>query len=308
LPEPEAPVLPPEPVSTVVTLCSFISNQTTKRDLLNGTVYEDNRFILSANSESSGQPIDIEFNFYSGLDRIEIYQSETPSSIGTRIFTNEETSLNPVNLTTTRKRELNNLNLQTNLSFGANRWLRDANWSYSPGPSGTSSTYWIKNVGKMSFSYNYSAGRYITVRVVKGSQHYSYYMCYPVDSIETSNSVELLVYSANAPLAQKPVVKPNATIGNSSTQKRRSSKLITSGVIINTSSASKYWKTNWSSLVDKNNIGSGQQTGSFTWKIGDKTVSVAYNEIKSTYEETLNYALNKAGLTNKDIIRDLYNV
>jgi hypothetical protein len=208
IPDPEIPVDPEEPVvvpdanTTIANTSIFITNTDTRRDPTNGTIFQDTIFTLSANAESDGNEITIEFNVFSGKDRFEIYQSTEKDSGYSLIYTNE--TLSPTNLTSARKVELNNLDLQPlidNPSFFrkdtlANRWNVDPNFSFiSQGPN---TTYWVKNVGKMSFPYDFSAGRYIKVRVVKGSPYHSYYITFPGDIREYDT--EVLVDGGRLPI------------------------------------------------------------------------------------------------------------
>jgi hypothetical protein len=177
----------PEANTTIGTTCIYITNNNRANDGRNSTVYQDTVFTLSANIEADSTDVTIEFNVFGGKDRFEIYQSQSKDSGYSLIYTNE--TLKPTNLTRERRRELQNLKLQPLYTGGvtrdrgsfdySGRWNSSPNWSYVS--NNANFDYWVKNVGKLTFPYDFSAGRYIKVRVVKGSPLHSYYICFPGD-------------------------------------------------------------------------------------------------------------------------------
>lgn len=169
----------PETVITVGTVSRFISNENKTP-----TGREETIFTLSNEATSSGSPITIEFNVYTGKDRFMIYQSNNPNSFpeSSLIYTSSDAGIIS-NITAPRKRELQNLDLQTNLSILSNRWTIDKN--YQPRSYLADNNYWMTGVGVMTFPYDYSKGRYIKIVVLKGSPHHSYYITYPSDVIDS---------------------------------------------------------------------------------------------------------------------------
>ena len=194
-PTPEEPEEEPTVPETTVTLGStsqFFSNHNTHITLTNkGKTYNQGSkrvFTLSSLPEANGTDVTIEFNVYGGKDRIEIYQSTNPDSFpeSSLIYSSSDGTGIISNLTAARKRELNNLNLQVNIktTYGvnfSNRWATDKD--YQPSSFLGDNNYWMTGVGKITFPYDFSKGRYIRVVVVKGSPNYSYYITYPSDVI-----------------------------------------------------------------------------------------------------------------------------
>ena len=192
-PKPEEPPPPPPeaPTPTIGNTSIYITNTDTKRDpSTNPQVYQETIFTLSSLSEADGRDIVFEFNFFSGKDRVEFYQSENKDTGYSLIYTNE--TLTPTNLTQARKVELTNLDLQPLISSSFitkynGRWTKDPNWSYVA--NGGNTDYWLKNVGKLTFPYNFSGGRYLKVKVIKGTPYHSYYITFPGDVITYETEV-----------------------------------------------------------------------------------------------------------------------
>ena len=213
----------PDANTTIGNTSIFITNINEKKSET-GSIFQDTVFTLSSNAEADGTNITIEFNVFGGKDRFEIYQSDSKDSGYTLIYTNE--TLTPTNLTRARKVELKNLNLQplsgaissskfSNFNY-SNKWSTNPNWSYVS--KGANSDYWVRNIGKLTFPYNFSGGRYIKVRVVKGSPLHSYYITFPGD-VRTYDTVVLgdgqvvpswtrPIFAKPKPRIRRPIVKP----------------------------------------------------------------------------------------------------
>ena len=171
---PPPPVIPDEPPAPEIeTVCQFISNQTRRNDR-NKSVFEENVFTLTNNSQADGLPITIKFDVFSGVDRFEFYQSASQNGPFTLIGTHE--SFAPTQLSSKERTELRNLRLKRGSTVAA--WN---NPDFAFRSDGTNPNYWLVNVGKITFNYNFQAGRFLKVRIVKGSPLHSYYICYPAD-------------------------------------------------------------------------------------------------------------------------------
>ena len=186
---PTPPPPPEDPPPTIGNTSVYITNTDTKRDPNGVEVYQETIFTLSSVPEADGRDIVFEFNFFSGKDRVEFYQSNNKDSGYSLIYTNE--TLTPTNLTAARKVELKNLNLQPLISSSFigrsnGRWTVDPDWSYVS--QGGNTDYWLKNVGKLTFPYDFSGGRYLKVKIIKGTPYHSYYITFPGDvrTYETS--------------------------------------------------------------------------------------------------------------------------
>jgi len=216
--------------TTIGNTCIFVNSSDRTYSYTSGATfnpyYQDTVFTLSANVEADQRDITIDFNVFSGKDRIEIYQSQYKDRDFTLIYTNE--TLTPTNLTNSRKVYLNNqkfeaTNLNPNASVGryitafaaggagfdfGGRWLKDKDWSYTA--QGANTDYWIKGVGRMTFKYDFTNGQYIKVRVVKGSPLHSYYICFPGD-VRTFDTVVLddgVTVPKNVVDTKPSIVKP----------------------------------------------------------------------------------------------------
>jgi hypothetical protein len=187
---PVIPQAPPVPVPTVCNASQFISNRNTKRSSSTSLQAEENTFLMSSLTSSHNYDITIEFDVYSGNDRFEILQS-TSGRKGTFTEIHNSTTTQPTNLTTSRKRILYNKNFRTSLGGRFTRnWTRGPNFTQhgsgaTYGVTNNTGNYWTRNIGKMTFDYKPGNGRYIKVRVVKGSPHHCYFITYPRDCADT---------------------------------------------------------------------------------------------------------------------------
>jgi len=190
--------------NSYVTTC--VNNPSAHSRRSNGKdVWEDKVFTLTSNTQADGTTVTISFNVFGGKDRIEVYQSSDASSFtGDPVVTSESTTA-VSNLTQSEKNDLNNLNIDTGRK-GQNNWNNAKDFSRV---SDGSSDYWIKNTGKMTFTYDVSAGQFIKVRVVKGSPHHFYRICYPGDDLGTPATDDYVVPVTKS--KPKPVMKAGKT-------------------------------------------------------------------------------------------------
>ena len=197
-------VQPPEPPQpSVATICQMLLNQNLKSSTgSSNDVFEQYTLTLSSNSAADGLPVTLKFNVYDGKDRFEIYQSSTKASLGQLIYSSSTADIQ--NLTEEEKRKLDSKGItDTRLSRrGESRY----NWIKSPDVSfisrETDPKYWFVWMGKFEFQYDFSRGRYITIRNIKGSTSHLYYVCYPADSYEDA------IYQASADAPPPPPPPP----------------------------------------------------------------------------------------------------
>jgi len=186
----DGPVIPAEPPIPAVTVCNtsiFICNKNTIYNGAKGTAGEDNDFLLASSPDAAFATIRIEFDFYGGKDHIAIFQGHTATGGYYPVVNN--TTLEPTNILPDRKRVLQNKGFKPLLKASNNKvipqgWSTRANFTRSEGINSlnvTSSTFWMRNVGQMTFNYDMSKGRYLKVRIIKGSPHHSYFITYPRD-------------------------------------------------------------------------------------------------------------------------------
>ena len=147
-----------------------------------GNVFEENVFTLTANTDANGAEVVLYFNAYTQKDRFEVYQSSNAESFtDAAVVTSETSSV----LTQAEKNEIANLNV-------------NGDWTKLPDRVLTGSDYWVeKGIGKLTFNYNIANGKYIMVRVVKGSPIHFYRICFPASDLGTPATSTYL----------KPVVK-----------------------------------------------------------------------------------------------------
>ena len=195
----DGPVIPPRPSSSNTTIIVYndppvpkvtrvqyyVPNRNSKSDGRNGSVYEENTFVMSDLADADGKQVQIFFDVFGGKDRIEIYQGSSSRNATTLLCTHEAATIasgyNVTNLTQAERRALNNKKYaepHPTFKRNTNRWTRQPrNFVTSSGPGGSS--YWIQNQGKLVFNYDASKGRYIKIRVVKGSPHHQYVINIP---------------------------------------------------------------------------------------------------------------------------------
>jgi len=168
-------------------------------------VYEEKVYTLTSNTQADGATVTVYFNVFGGKDRIEVYQSTSASSFtGDAIETSASTTA-VSNLTQAEKNYLNNKNIDTGRS-SQNNWNTAKDFSRV---SDGSTDYWIKDTGKLTFTYDVSAGQYIKVKVIKGSPHHFYRICYPGDDLGTPATDDYVVPVTKS--KSKPVVKTETT-------------------------------------------------------------------------------------------------
>jgi hypothetical protein len=201
------PEPPQEPA--VATVCQMVINQNLKFATGNANdVFEQYTFELSSNSAADGQEVSLKFNVYGGKDRFEIYQSRFKGQLGQLIYSTSNVIIN--NLTEEEKRVLDSKGINdtrlTTRGDSKYTWIKSPNHSYIS--RGIDSKYWFIWTGKFVFPYDFSKGRYITLRNLKGSSSHLYYVCYPADSYADA------IYQASADAVQLPPVssEPSPTV------------------------------------------------------------------------------------------------
>jgi hypothetical protein len=182
---------PPEEPS-VGKICQFVINQNNKSSL-DATIFEQYTFTLSSNSSADGLPVTLKFNVFNQIDRFEIYQSNDKSSLGQQIYNNSTADIQ--SLTEEEKRVLDTKGINP-----ARPWIKSRPLSFSS--KGTDPKFWLRGAGKFEFPYDFSRGRYITLRNIKGSPNHSYYVCYPSDSYEDA------IYSSGGGFSPPPPPPP----------------------------------------------------------------------------------------------------
>ena len=192
----DGPVIPPKtdggsttiirynepPVPAVKKRCVYVSNQNTRSNGRytgsgSGAVYEETLFTMSGEASADGQELAINFHVYGGNDRIEIYQATSPGAtfnlIGTSSGAPSGGSIR--NLTSTERRKIANKGYKAKYSLGR---VTTPDW-WNKSPNYSTSGIWVKNTGTIRWNYSAAGGRYIKIRVVKGSPHHAYEFCFP---------------------------------------------------------------------------------------------------------------------------------
>ena len=168
-----------EPTETnYATSCVDVLSLTGAYDSNSNTIYTENTFTLTSNTDANGTELELYFNLFAGKDRIEIYQSTSIDSfIGTPVITSASANT----LSQADKNELSNLKVGGVSDWGS---LPARTFVTKDGDT----TYWVKNTGKMTFNYSISNGRYFKVRVLKASPRHFYRICFPAEVIETTTT------------------------------------------------------------------------------------------------------------------------
>ena len=185
----DGPVIPAEPPIPAVTVCNtsvFICNKNIIYNGARGLAGEDNDFLLSSSPDAAFATIRIEFDLYGGRDHIAIFQGHTPTGAFVPVTTSSLTL--PTIISADRKRVLQNKDFKRLLKYNnkeiTNRWAFNPNFTRTSGVNsvgGTDTTFWMQHIGQMEFNYNMTRGRYLKVRIIKGSPHHSYFITYPRD-------------------------------------------------------------------------------------------------------------------------------
>ena len=165
----------PDPVLKVGTKCTYV-----KHDSRISGKTQERIFTLTSNTDVNTQ-ITVQFNHASAGDRIEIYQSRQKDG-GWELIGTTSSGFTLVNLTSS---ERNTLKTES----GESSWTSTANFSKV-------GDFHI-GVGKFTFDYVPSRGRYLRVRVVEsGSSYWHHYkICYPVDLLDNLNTVTVVEQS-----------------------------------------------------------------------------------------------------------------
>ena len=212
---------PPEPEPSWATVCQNITNRNESFTPTDNAIQydavsdinswagvtEESIFTLTSNTAANGQLISLAFSLYWGTDRIVIKQSNNPN-FAVNVTDVFDTKTGVVSkILENERRELRNLNISTTALPYPEDWLSPdfddaANLVDDPNYSFSKAAGFLKFIGKFSFNYDTSKGRYLKVIVQKASPNFVYRICYPGDSLVDP------IYRTIGPRIESPVLPP----------------------------------------------------------------------------------------------------